>query len=339
MSVQRFGSVDGQDVWEASLRNGAGAEARIITWGAVIRDLVVPAGDGRQRVVLGFDTLEAYLAHSPYFGAVVGRYANRIGGARFSLDGRTYRLDANQNGRHQLHGGSSGFGTRVWTLVDHAPEQAVLALVSRDGDMGYPGQVVATCTYRLLEPATLRISLRASTDRPSPVNLTTHSYLNLDGSPDIGSHRLTIAGDFVTPTDGDLIPTGAVEPVGDGPYDFRSLRPVAASPGPQGRTLYDINYVLRSGGGALAHAATVQSPSSGVSLELWTTEPGLQFYDGHLIDIPVAGLGGARYGTHAGLCLEPQRFPDGPNKPHFPPCIVRPGELSRQESELRFSVA
>jgi aldose 1-epimerase len=299
----------------------------------------VPARGRRQRVVLGFDTLDAYLAHSPYFGAVVGRYANRIGGAWFTLDGRTYPLDANQNGRHQLHGGSSGFGTRLWTLVDHTPEHAVLVLVSHDEDMGYPGQVVATCTYRLLEPATLRISLEASTDRPSPINLTTHSYLNLDGSPDIGSHRLMIAADFVTPTDEDLIPTGAVEPVRDGPYDFRSLRPVAASPGPQGRTLYDINYVLRSGGGALAHAATLQSTVSGVSLELWTTEPGLQFYDGHLIDIPVAGLGGGRYRAHAGLCLEPQRFPDGPNKPHFPPCIVRPGELSRQESELRFSVA
>jgi aldose 1-epimerase len=205
--------------------------------------------------------------------------------------------------------------------------------------MGYPGQVLATCTYRLLEPATLRISLDAGTDRPSPLNLTTHSYLNLDGSPDIGSHRLMIAGDYITPTDGELIPTGAVEPVGGGPYDFRSLRPIAAPSGPQGRTLYDINYVLRSGGGQLAHAATLQSPSSGVSLELWTTEPGLQFYDGHLIDVPVPGLGGVRYGIHGGLCLEPQRFPDGPNKPHFPPCIVRPGELSRQVSELRFSAA
>jgi aldose 1-epimerase len=185
----------------------------------------------------------------------------------------------------------------------------------------------------------LRTCLEVSVDRSCPVNLTTHSYLNLDGSPDIAFHRLMIAGDYITPTDKDLIPTGAIEPVAGGAYDFTSLRPVAATPDSLGRVRYDVNYVLRSRQGELAHAATLQSSAGGLSLELWTTEPGLQFYDGHLIDVPVPGLGGARYNVHAGLCLEPQRFPDGPNKPHFPPCVVGPGELSRQVSELRFSVS
>jgi aldose 1-epimerase len=337
MTVERFGDADGIDVFQVTLRNSAGAEAKILTWGAVIRDLVVPSKGGRQRVVLGLNSVADYEAHSPYFGAVVGRYANRIGNARFTLEGRTFTLDANEKGRHQLHGGTHGFGSRIWSLVDHGPAHAVLVLVSQDGDMGYPGQLIATCTYTLLEPATLRISLEATADRPTPVNLTTHSYYNLDGGSDICSHHLMIAGDYVTPTNADLIPTGAVEKVEETVYDFRGLRPIGAAQLLQCRTTYDINYVLRGGEEELAHAVTLLSRKSGVAMELWTTEPGVQFYDGHLLDLPVSGLDGAHYGPRAGLCLEPQRFPDGPNKPHFPPCILEPGTLSRQLSELRFS--
>ncbi|HEX2135258.1 MAG TPA: aldose epimerase family protein [Microvirga sp.] len=335
MSVERFGTVDGTDVLEVTLRTGAGAEAKIITWGAVIRDLVVPARRGRQRVVLGLNSIEDYVAHSPYFGAVVGRHANRIGEARFTLRGRTYHLDVNENGRHQLHGGSHGFGTRLWTLVDRGPASATLALVSEDGDMGYPGRLVALCTYTFLEPATLRIALEATCDAPTPVNLTTHSYFNLEGATDICSHHLMIESDHVTPTRADLIPTGEVRSVEGTPYDFRTLRPIGGAQAMG--TAYDVNYALRTRSADVAHAATLLSRSSGVAMELWTTEPGLQFYDGHLLDIPVPGLGGARYTTRAGLCLEPQRFPDGPNKAHFPPCILEPGEISRQVSELRFA--
>jgi aldose 1-epimerase len=338
MGVERFGEVQGTDVLQVMLRSAAGAEVRILTWGAVIRDLIVPAREGRQRVVLGLDSIEDYIAHSPYFGAVVGRYANRIGQARFTLDGETFALIPNE-GRHQLHGGPMGFGTRIWTLVDHTDQTATLTLVSADGDMGYPGRLLATCTYTLLEPATLRIALEATCDRPTPVNLTTHSYFNLDGSSDICSHHLMIAADHVTPTNAELIPTGEFERVEQTPYDFRTLRPIGAAQLLLGRTTYDINYALRHEHGRLFHAATLASPKSGVAMELWTTEPGVQFYDGHMLDIPVPGLDGARYGARAGLCLEPQRFPDGPNQPHFPPCILRPGEASRQISELRFGNA
>jgi aldose 1-epimerase len=338
MAVERFGTVEGTDVLEVALRSDAGAEARILTWGAVIRDLVVPSRRGRQRAVLGLNTVEDYIAHSPYFGAVVGRHANRIGQARFALRGRTHQLDANEKGRHQLHGGSRGFGTRLWTLLDHGPRTAALGLVSEDGDMGYPGRLVALCTYTLLEPATLRVALEATCDAPTPVNLTTHSYFNLDGMSDICSHHLMIAADHVTPTNADLIPTGEVRTVEATPYDFRALRPIGAAQLLERRVTYDINYVLRTRSPEVAHAATLASRTSGVEMELWTTEPGVQFYDGHLLAIPVPGLEGARYGARAGLCLEPQRFPDGPNKAHFPPCILEPGEISRQVSELRFSI-
>jgi aldose 1-epimerase len=267
----------------------------------------------------------------------VGRYANRIGEARFSLRGETHRLDVNWGGRHQLHGGTQGFGSRVWSLLAHTPSSATLALVSADGDMGYPGRLAALCTYAFEEPATLRIVLEATCDRPTPVNLTTHGYFNLDGSPTIADHELAIAGDFITPTTPDLIPTGEVRAVAGTPYDFRALRPIG--PATEGAA-YDTNFVLRGGAahpGVLAHAATLMSRRSGVALELWTTEPGLQFYDGHLLDMPVPGLGGVTYRARGGLCLEPQRFPDGPNRPHFPSCILEPGGVSRQASELRFS--
>ncbi len=335
MSPTLFGQTDGRDVHEVVLRAPDGTTARVITWGAVIRDLVVPAPGGLQRVVLGYEALEHYVEHSPYFGAVVGRHANRIGASTFTLDGETFRLTPNE-GQHQLHGGPKGFGQRVWTLLHHDGASAVLGLVSEDGDMGYPGRLVATCTYAIATPATLRIELQAACDRPTPVNLTTHSYFNLDGGPDICTHHLRIEADHVTPTDAALIPTGAVAPAAGTVFDFRALRPIGAPGLLQCRERYDHNFVLRAGAGALARAALLASRRNGLAMELWTTEPGLQFYGGHLLDSPVPGLGGARYRIHGGLCLEPQRFPDGPNHAHFPPCILRPGELSRQVSELRF---
>jgi aldose 1-epimerase len=338
MTIERFGSIDGEDVQEITLTGPDGIEMRVLTWGAVTHDLTVPTSQGSQRVVLGLNSIEDYIAHSPYFGAIVGRYANRIGHARFALDGRMFKLDANE-GRNQLHGGSKGFGTRLWTVIEHEPASVSLALVSEDGDMGYPGRLVATCTYSLHEHGTLRISLEATCDQPTPVNLTTHGYFNLDGSADISSHHLMIAGDYITPTAPDLIPTGEIERVHDTAYDFTSLRPIGAPQLMQRRVCYDINYVLRGDGGELTHAATLKSLKSGISMELWTTEPGVQFYDGRMLNIPVPGLGGAHYGPHAGLCLEPQRFPDGPNKAHFPPCILEPGAVSQQISELRFALA
>lgn len=332
MTIERFGSLDGQDVLQISLQGPDGMDAKVLTWGAVVRDLTVPVAGGSQRVVLGLNSIEDYVAHSPYFGAIVGRYGNRIGRARFNLNGRTYQLDANE-GENQLHGGAKGFGSRLWSIVDHTSASVTLSLVSEDGDMGYPGRLVATCTYTLLPSSRLRIELEATSDRPTPVNLTTHGYFNLDGSPDISSHELTIAGDYITPTRPDLIPTGEITAVAGTDYDFTTARPIHGT----SHTLYDINYVLRGPYGELRHAATLASRRNGLSMELWTTEPGVQFYDGHLIDMPVEGLGGTRSGRHGGLCLEPQRFPDSPNNAHFPSSILPPGQVSRQVSELRFS--
>jgi aldose 1-epimerase len=334
MSVERFGHVDGAEVLQATLRTSAGAEARIITYGAIVRDLVVPGPKGPQRVVLGLDTLEHYVAHSPNFGAIVGRYGNRIAGARFSLDGKTHALAPNE-GANQLHGGPRGFAKRVWTLLGAESASATLALVSEDGDMGYPGRLVARCTYELLEPATLRIVLEATCDAPTPVNLTTHAYYNLDGGPTILDHALAVDADFFTPTGPDLIPTGEIRSVAGTPYDFRQARRIG-SPEENGGVQYDINLVLRHTPGELARAATLASERSGLAMEVWTTEPGLQFYGGHLLPPPVPGLGGVPYERFGGLCLEPQRFPDGPNQPHFPACILRPGGLSRQVNEMRF---
>jgi aldose 1-epimerase len=331
MTVERFGSVEGQDVLQVTLTGPEGMEMKVLTWGAVVRDLTVPSAGGPQRVVLGLNSVEDYIAHSPYFGAIVGRHANRIGQARFTLNGETHILDANE-GENQLHGGTMGFGTRLWSIVDRTASSVTLSLVSEDGDMGYPGRLVATCTYTLLPSSRLRIELEATCDRPTPVNLTTHGYFNLDGSPDISSHRLTIAGDYITPTRPDLIPTGEITAVAGTDYDFTAPRPIHGAQ----HTLYDTNYVLRGPYGDLRHAATLASPRNGLSMELWTTEPGVQFYDGHLLDMPVQGLSGARYGRHGGLCLEPQRFPDSPNKAHFPASILVPGQVSRQISELRF---
>ncbi|WP_445502131.1 aldose epimerase family protein [Microvirga sp. G4-2] len=336
MAIERFGSVDGEDVLQITLTGPDGIEMRVLTWGAVIRDLVVPTGNGPQNVLLGLNSIEDYIAYSPYFGAIVGRYANRIGGARFTLNDETYKLDANE-GANQLHGGSRGFGTRLWSLVGHGESSVTLSLVSQDGDMGYPGRLIATCTYTLLPSATVRIELTAITDRPTPVNLTTHGYFNLDGSADILSHHLMLAADYITPTHPDLIPTGEIRPVADTAYDFTSPRPIGAKL-IDDDTLYDTNYVLRGPYGLLRQAAIVRSPRNGLSMELWTTEPGVQFYAGHLINMPVSGLNGAQYGRHAGLCLEPQRFPDSPNKAHFPSSILDPGQVSEQVSEFRFSI-
>jgi aldose 1-epimerase len=334
MTNRVFGSYDGIDIIEVTIRSAAGAEAKIITWGGAVRDLVVPAKAGPQRVVLGFEEFEHYRHHSPHFGSNPGRFANRIGHGRFTLDGVVYELDRKNNSPHTLHGGTYGFGVRVWSIVAQDNHSLTLALVSEDGDMGFPGRLLATCRYTLLEPATLRVEYSAVTDKPTPVNLAHHSYFNLDGSPDILDHHLLIAADFYTPTDADLIPTGEIRAVEGTPYDFRADRPIRFDvDGEQMR--YDINFVLRSAS-HLGHAATAWSPKSGVTLEAWTSEPGVQFYDAAKLGPPVPGLGGVQYGPYGGFCLEAQLFPDAPNKPHFPSSILRPGEVYRQTTEYRF---
>jgi len=344
MSVRAFGRHDGRDVFEIAIRSPDGAEARIITYGAVVRDLVVPAAHGPQRVVLGLDSVEDYTAYSPHFGAIAGRFANRIAQGRFTIDGERYQLPLNQDNRHSLHGGGNGLGKQVWQLATSNDSSATLIHVAPDGEAGYPGTLVTTCTYRLVGTA-LRVELSATSDKATPVNLCHHSYFNLDGSPDILDHTLRVEADFYTPVDADLIPTGEVRAVAGTPFDFREARPVRLDDPAGGcRFRYDNNFVLRRGRldesgivhRPLAHAATFASPRSRLSLEVWTTEPGIQVYDGFKTNLSVPGHDGRIYGPSSGLCLEPQKFPDGPNRPHFPDTILRPGEVYRQVTEYRF---
>lgn len=334
MGVRVFGEMpDGTPV-EAIAIAGGGLEAEVLTYGAVVRTLSL-AGHGAP-LVLGYESLSDYLAHSPYFGATVGRFANRIANGRFTLDGHTYQLDRNERGRTHLHGGSHGFGARCWELADAGDDFVSLHIVSEDGDMGYPGRLVATCTIRLTEPATLRFELGAAAEADTIVNLAHHGYFNLDGLPDLSHHALMVAADEVTAVDGDLIPSGQLLDVTRTIYDLRVPRPLM----PVGELPpnYDINFCLRPEvrllGGA---AARLASAASGVALDVWTTEPGLQVYDGHLIDSPVPGLGGRRYGKRAGICLEAQRWPDAPNHPAFPSAVLRPGAPYAQITEYRFS--
>jgi aldose 1-epimerase len=335
VSKSLFGEIDGAPVYEVIIRSKAGSEAKILTYGAVVRDLIVPAAGGMQRVTLGLNSIQDYLSHSPHFGAVPGRFANRIAGGRFVLDGVAHTLDRKPGDKHTLHGGPHGFGKGIWGLAHHDEASVVLTVESPDGDAGFPGALKATCVYRLLEPATLRVELTANADKPTVVNLTQHAYFNLDGSPDILDHEVTLDADFYTPADAELIPTGEIRSVAGTPYDFRAERPVLNAAG----TAYDTNFVAANalGPDGLARIARVRSPRNGLTLSLFSDQPGVQFYDAATLNVPVPGLGGARYGAHAGLCLEPQAYPDSPNRRHFTDTVLRPGETYRHVSEFRFA--
>ncbi len=335
MSVEVFGEFEGSPVLGIAIASKAGAQAKIITWGAVLRDLVVPSKNGPQRVTLGLNSLADYVAHSPSFGAVPGRFANRIANGRFTLDGVEHRLEMKPGDKHCLHGGPHGFGRKIWKLGDHDASSATLRLTSPDGDAGFPGVLNAICVYRFLEPATLRVELSATCDRATIVNLTQHAYFNLDGSSDILDHELTLNCDFYTPADAELIPTGQIAAVAGTPYDFRQARSVRSGAG----VTYDTNFVVRAplGADGLAHVATLRSKANALAMQLHSSEPGVQFYDAAKLSCPVAGLDGARYGAHAGLCLEPQAFPDSPNRRHFSDCVLRPDAEYRHISEFRFN--
>lgn len=342
MTVQGFGAHEGRDVLEVTIRS-AEAEASIISYGAVVRDLVVSAPSGRQRVVNGLTNLEDYVHHSPHFGAIAGRYANRIDGGRFTIDGKGYQLPLNQANKHSLHGGGNGLGKQVWQVAATGADFVTLTHVWPDGEAGYPGTLATACTYRLVGNA-LRVELSATTDEATPVNLCHHSYFNLDGSETILDHTLEIAADFYTPVDEDLIPNGEIRTVAGSPYDFRQRRVIFREKSGGERFWYDNNWVLRrdrlepSGVDhlPLGYVATLASPKNRLAMEVWSTEPGLQFYDGFKTDLSVPGHDGVVYGPNSGLCLEPQHFPDSPNRPHFPGTILRPSEVYRQVTEYRF---
>lgn len=345
MTLTVFGHLPNRTpIREVTLRSRAGATAVVMEWGAVVRDMSVMVGARPQRVVLGFDALEHYRLYSPHFGAIAGRFANRIAHGRFTLDGKERQLPLNQDGRHSLHGGGEGFGKRPWTILHHDANSVTLALVSPDGDHGYPGALTVTCRYTLAEPATLRVELTATTDAPTIVNLCHHSYFNLDGGPDVLDHELEVRADAMTPVDVELIPSGEIASVAGGPFDFRKPRPIRFLNADGSRRWYDHNFVLLRDrreasimpGLDLAHAVTLRSPANGLGLEVWTTEPACQIYDGAKTATPVPGLDGRPYGPASGICLEPQHVPNSPNLPIFPSTELRPGQVYRQVTEYRF---
>jgi len=335
MSGTLFGTTaDGTPVHRHQI-TGGGLTATIMEWGAVIQDLRLDGHDAP--LVLGFDNFDDYPAASPYFGAIAGRYANRIGHGRFTIDGRRYQADTNFLGTHTLHGGASGIGSRVWTLAEAGQDYVTLTLSDPDGAMGFPGTLDIVCTYRLKLPGTLTVELSATTDQPTLCNLTNHSYFNLDdgGAGSILDHRLMLAASAYLPVDGELIPTGVVQPVEGGDFDFLLARPIRQSrDGAQ--VIYDHNFCLAAQRGELRQAAWAQGAESGVEMEMWTTEPGLQFYAGHGVARDRPGLGGRTYPAYAGFALEAQAWPDSPNRSYFPQAVLWPGDRYRHTTEYRF---
>ena len=335
MAPRIFGQLpDGTDVHEVTIAAGE-LTATVLTVGAVIRDVRLAGID--HPLVLGFDRAEYYVQHSPHIGAVAGRSANRIAGGRFSIDGRSYQVSLNENGRTHLHGGFVGFGMRVWRFIDNDATSVTLAIESPDGEEGYPGKVEATVRYSIEAPGTLRMDATATTDAPTLVNLAQHSYFNLDDSPNILDHRLQIFADAYTPTDADLIATGEIVSVASSDFDFRAPRSIRHMRDGK-RVLYDKNFVVSREKSAVPHPhARLVSTRNGVALAIASTEPGVQFYDGSYMNIPVPGLGGRQFNANSGCCLEPGFFPDAPNHPGFPSSILRPGDTYRQVSTFAFS--
>lgn len=339
---------DGEGVDLYTLTNGSGAEVTIVTYGAIIVSLRVPDRDGvLDDVVLGYDSLQGFIDASPYFGAIVGRYGNRIGDATFELDGETYVL-ARNNGPNHLHGGLVGFDKVVWTgesFDDATGVGIILTYVSQDGEEGYPGTLVSRITYTLTEDNALIVDFHATTDKATPVNLTQHSYFNLAGAGngDILDHELMVMADAYTPVDSTMIPTGEIRDVTGGPFDFRTPVAIGARIEDDNRQLilgggYDHNYVLSGGDTSPFLAARVYEPTTGRVMEIHTSEPGVQFYTGNFLDGSITGKDGRAYQRRYGFCLETQHFPDSPNKPEFPSTILRPGETYESRTIFTFGV-
>lgn len=336
----------GDSVSLYTLTNANGVEARIIDFGGTLVSLRTPDRDGAfADIVLGFDSLSQYLTDSPYFGAIVGRYGNRIARGRFTLDGKTYRLATN-NGQNALHGGVRGFDKVVWhseSRQDSTGVGVVLRHESPDGDEGYPGTVQAQVTYTLTDRNELVIEYQATTDKATPINLTHHSYFNLAGQGDVLSHELTINADQFVPIDTTLIPTGELMRVDGTPFDFRAGVAIGArisDPHPQLANAkgYDHTFALNRSGPGLSLAARVYERTSGRTLDVSTSEPGVQLYTGNFLDGSLVGKGGRVYPHRGGFCLETQHFPDSPNQPSFPSTILRPGETYRSRTVYTFGV-
>lgn len=332
-----------------TIRNTRGTSMHVITYGGIITSLrTVDARGHFDDIVLGFDSLGGYLKDPPYFGAIVGRYANRIAKGRFTLDGHTFQLPVN-NGPNSLHGGTRGFDKVVWrakTFENDTAAGVVLTHVSPDGDMGYPGRLEARVTYTLTDQDELIVEYQATTSKPTPVNLSQHSYFNLagDGKGEILGHLLQLEASHYTPVDSTLIPTGEIASVEGTPFDFRTATAIGARIGESDEQLrfgrgYDHNFVLDRRGGGLEHAAHVVEPVSRRTLDIYTDQPGVQFYSGNFLDGTIRGKAGRVYAHRYGFCLETQHFPDSPNQPGFPSTILRPGEQLKSRTIFRFGTA
>jgi aldose 1-epimerase len=330
VSRKTFGKLaDGTAIELLTLRHASGIELGVINYGCIIVSLVVPDTRGSTRnVVLGHDRLEPYLTPTPYFGALVGRYANRIAGARFDIDGKLYEVSPNERPNH-LHGGFKGFDKRVWAMEAADEGSAVrFRRRSRDGEEGYPGNLDVEVTYSIGDHTVMQMTCEATTDAATHVNLTQHSYFNLSDGTDVLSHCLTINANTYLPVDKHLIPIGDFAPVANTPFDFQESTAIGLRVGADHEQLrigrgYDHNFVLNRGGGELTFAARAFDRSSGRTLEISTTEPGLQFYSGQVVG-------------HRGFCLEPQHFPDSPNRPQFPSTVLRPGQRYRSITRYTF---
>jgi aldose 1-epimerase len=344
MTRQDFGKTPDGPVSIYTMTNRSGMEVRIINYGGVVVSIKAADRAGKMAdVTLGFDSLEGYLKENPYFGALIGRYGNRIGGAKFTLNGKQYTL-AKNNGENSLHGGTRGFDKRLWKAKEAGDNALELTYVSKDGEEGYPGTLTATVRYTLTDANELKIDYTATTDKDTVLNLTNHTYFNLAGQGlgDILQHQMMLNASRFTPVDSGLIPTGELKKVDATPFDFRKPTAIGARIGQNDQQLklgkgYDHNWVLDAAAQGMTKAAEVYEPKSGRVMEVFTKEPGIQFYTGNFLDGTLSGKAGKVYKFRYGFCLETQHFPDSPNKPSFPSTLLRPGQKYQTTTVYKFS--
>lgn len=338
---EEFGQLpDGRTVHLYTLTNENGIEVKITNYGGIITSLKTPDKDGNiENIVLGFDDLDSYLGEHPYFGALIGRYGNRIENGEFELGGTEYQLTVN-DGKHHLHGGTKGFDKVLWDVVSADDQSLKLNYISQDGEQGYPGRLDVMVTYRLTDENEIRLEFEATTNKATPVNLTAHSYFNLTGNPEntILDHELKLNADHYTPATNDLIPTGDFEPVNGTPFDFTEFEEIGSRidnvPGG-----YDHNFVAdTTTDEGIDLMAEVREPETGRTLNVLSTEPGIQFYSGNFLDGTLENEDGIPLKKHSGFCLEPQHFPNSPNEPDFPSTILSPGEMYENVIVYRFGV-
>lgn len=336
-----FGTVDGKEVDLYTLTNSKGNQIKVTTYGGTMTSWTGPDKNGKKSSILvGFDSLAPYLQQPPYFGALIGRYGNRIANGKFKLDNIEYTLATN-NGKNHLHGGDKGFDKVVWdaSVVNDSTPTLLLSYISKDGEEGYPGTLKVNVRYTLTNDDELEIEYNAETDKPTIVNLTQHNYYNLTGdvSNTINDHKLMIKADAYTPVDSTLIPTGKIEPVKGTPFDFTTAEKIGARID-QVKGGYDHNWVLNRQDNSVQLVAVLSDSISGRKLEVYTEEPGLQFYSGNFLDGKFSTPAGMAIKLHSALCLETQHFPDSPNEPSFPSTVLRPGEKYHTITKYKLSV-